>query len=32
MANISNLKATRQVLIVKITSQDNTVVNKKVVN
>jgi hypothetical protein len=31
-ASISNLKATNQVLVVKITSQDNTVVNKKVVN
>jgi len=31
-ATISNLRATHQVLIVKITSQDNTVVSKKVVN
>jgi hypothetical protein len=31
-AAISNLKATRQVLIVKITSEDNSMVTKKVVN
>jgi len=31
-ASFSNLKATHQVLIVKITSQDNIVVSKKVVN
>ena len=31
-ATIANLKATNQVLVVKITSQDNKVVTKKVVN
>lgn len=31
-ATISNLKATNQVLIVQVTSDDNTVVNKKIVN
>jgi trimeric autotransporter adhesin len=31
VASISNLKATHQALIVKVTSEDNTVVNKKVV-
>ena len=31
-ATISNLKATQQVLIVKVTGQDNSVVSKKVVN
>ena len=31
-AVISNLKATHQVLIVKITSEDNSMVTKKVVN
>ena len=31
-ATISNLKATHQVLIVKVTSEDNKVISKKVVN
>jgi trimeric autotransporter adhesin len=31
-ASIKNVKATQQVLIVQVTSEDNKVVNKKVVN
>jgi hypothetical protein len=32
VATINNLKATNQVLVVKVTSEDNKVVTKKVVN